>query len=80
MQPGLLPHRLYCPWRAAASTAMVRSTLLVPAATIGAVRLAAPIRAASTSTAALPAWTAATEPTGSLCVALRIDTLISVAI
>ena len=35
----------YCPWRATATTAMVRSTMLGPTATIGAVRLAAPIRA-----------------------------------
>lgn len=44
----------YCPWRATATTAMVRSTMLVPTATIGAVRLAAPTRATSTSTAAMP--------------------------
>jgi len=44
----------YCPWRATATTAMVRSTMSVPTATIGAVRLAAPIRATSTSIAAMP--------------------------
>ncbi len=35
----LLPHPLNCPWRAAASTAVVRSALSVTTATIGAVRL-----------------------------------------
>ena len=44
----------YCPWRATATTAMVRSTMLVPTATIGAVRLIASVRSASASIAALP--------------------------
>ena len=46
MLQGLLPLRLNCPWRATAATAMVRSAMLGPTASIGAVRLAAPIRAA----------------------------------
>ena len=53
-QEPLLP-RLSCPWRAAATSAVVRSSMLVPTATIGAVRLAAPVRASSTSAAAMPA-------------------------
>lgn len=51
---------------------MVRSSMLVPLATIGAVRLAAPIRATSTSIAAMPIWTPFTEQTAPLFVALRI--------
>ena len=49
----LLP-RLSFPWRAAASTSMVRSHLSVRTATIGAVRLMAPNRTTLTSTGALP--------------------------
>ena len=75
----LLP-RLSCPWRATAATAVVRSAMLVTAATVGAVRLAAPIRATSTSSAAMPTWAATPEQAGSLCVALRIDTLIHLII
>jgi len=44
----------YCPWRATATTAMLRSTMSVITATTGAVRLAVQIRATSTSTAAMP--------------------------
>jgi len=44
----------YCLCRATATTAMVRSTMSVPTATIGPVRLAAPIPATSTSIAAMP--------------------------
>ena len=44
----------YCQWRATATTGMVRSTMSVPTATIGAVRLAVPIRVTSTSIAAMP--------------------------
>jgi len=44
----------YCPWRATATTAMVRSTMWGPTATIGAVRLMAPTPTTSTSTAAMP--------------------------
>ena len=73
---GLLPLRLNCPWRAAATAAVVRSTVLGPTATIGAVRLAAPIRATWTLVAAMPACTPTIEQAGSLFVALRIDTLI----
>ena len=76
MLQGLLPLRLNCPWRAAAATAMVRSTMLGPSAAIGAVRLAAPIRAACSLVAAMPTCTPAFERTGALYVALRIDTLI----
>ena len=55
MLQGLLPLRLNCPWRAAATAAMVRSTLLGPSASIGAVRLAAPVRATWPLVAAMPA-------------------------
>jgi hypothetical protein len=55
MRPGHLPPRLNCPWRATATTAMVRSALSVPTATIGAVRLAVHILATSASVAAMPA-------------------------
>ena len=44
----------YCPWRATVITAMVRSTMSVPTATIGAVQLAARMLATSTSIAAMP--------------------------
>ena len=77
MPQVLWPLRLNCPWRAcAAAAAMVRSTISVPAASIGAVQLAASMLATSTSIAALPACTPTFEPTDSLYVALRIDTLI----
>ena len=52
---------------------MVRSAVSVPTATIGAVRLVAPIRATSTSAAALPAGAPITERAGTLFVALRIN-------
>ena len=76
MLQGLLPLRLNCPWRAAAATAMVRSALLGPSATIGAVRLTAPIRATCTLIAAMPTCTPSVGQADSLSVALRIDTLI----
>ena len=76
MLQGLLPLRLNCPWRATATTAVVRSAMLGPTSTIGAVRLAAPVRAACSLVAAVPAWPPTIERTDSLCVALRIDTLI----
>ena len=76
MMQGLLPLRLNCPWRASASAAVVRSSMLGPAAAIGAVRLAAPSRAPWLLVAALPACTPAVVRTDSLSVALRIDTLI----
>ena len=76
MLQGLLPLRLNCPWRALAAAAMVRSTMLGPTAAIGAVRLAAPIRAACSLVAALPSWAPTIERTGALYVALRIDPLI----
>ena len=76
MLQGLLPLRLNCPWRASAAAAVVRSAVLGPSATIGAVRLAAPFRATCTLIAAVPPWTPAFERTGALYVALRIDTLI----
>ena len=79
MQMVHLPHRLNCPWRATASTAMVRSALSVPSATIGVIQLAARLLATSTSTA-VPAFMALTEHTDFLFVVLRIDTLISEAI
>jgi hypothetical protein len=44
----------YCPWRATATTAMVRSTMSVPTATIGVIQLAARMLATSTSIAAMP--------------------------
>ena len=80
MPQVLWPHRLNCPWRASASAAMVRSPMSGPAASIGAVQLAARMLATSTSLAAMPAWAPAFEQTEALFVALRIDTLISVAI
>ena len=76
IEQGLLPLRLDCPWRAFATSAVVRPTMLGPSATIGAVRLAAPVRATCTLIAPLPTWTPAIERTDSLSVALRIDTLI----
>ena len=51
---------------------MVRSAMLVPTATIGAVRLMAPSPTASTFAAAMPACSTTAERTDSLCVALRI--------
>jgi hypothetical protein len=68
--------RLNCPWRAAASAAMVRSAMSVPAAAIGVIQLAARVLAASASIAAMPTCTPTAEPADTLCVALRIDTLI----
>ena len=62
----------YCPWRATATTAMVRSTMSGPTASIGAVRLVVPTHAASTSTAAMPTYATAPERTASLFAALRI--------
>ena len=64
--------RLNCPWRAPTAAAMVRSTMLGPSASIGAVRLVVPTHATSSSAAAVPAWTPTTEQAGSLFVALRI--------
>ena len=72
MVQALLARHLDCPWRATASAATVRSTMSVPPATIG----AAPVRATSGSIAAMPVCTPTIEQAGSLCVALRIDTLI----
>jgi len=51
---ALFPPRLSCPWRASAPTAMVRSAVSVPTATIGAVRLVVPVHAPWASTAAVP--------------------------
>ncbi len=65
--------RLNCPWRATAAAAMVRSTMSVPTATIGAVRLVALSRASSTSTASMPTWATAPERAETLCVASRIN-------
>jgi hypothetical protein len=77
MVQGLLPLRLNCPWRASAASAMVRSAMLGPWASIGAVRLMAPYHATSTSIAVpMPVWTPTFEQSDSLYVALRIDTLI----
>ena len=76
MPKGLLPQRLNCPWRATATAAVVRSTMSVLVATIGAVRLMVSVRRTYTSVAAIPAWATTTEQTDSLCAALRIDTLI----
>ncbi len=73
MPQVLWPHRLNCPWRATAASAMVRSTMSVPTATIGAVQLAARMLAASASVAALPTWPPTIELTDSLYVALRIS-------
>jgi len=70
-----LPRRLNCPWQATATAAMVRSTVWVPAASIGLVPWMVQARGACTSTAALPSWAASSGRTDSLCVALRnIDT------
>ena len=73
MLQGLLPLHLNCPWRATASTAMVRSTMLSPTAAIGAVRLVAPSQATSSSSVPMPLYTPAIARTDSLCVALRIE-------
>jgi len=59
---------------------MVWSAMVVPTASIGAVRLVVLILATLASIAALPALTPTTERAGTLFVALRIDTLISAAI
>ena len=78
MMQGLLPLRLNCPWRAAAAAGMVHSTMLghSDSAAIGAVQLTARVLRATTSIAAMPAWAPPIERADSLCVALRIDTLI----
>ena len=57
---------------------MVRLAVLVPPATIGAVRLVLPFHAICGSTA-LPLLIPTTEPMVSLSAALRIDILISEA-
>ena len=72
-QPVLLPRRLNCPWQATAATAMVRSAMWVPSASIGLVPWMVPTRGTCTSAAAMPAWAAATGRSATLCVALRID-------
>ena len=84
---GVLPQALVllhlplnCPWRASAAAAMVRSSMSVPSASIGVLQLAARMLAASSSVAAMPAWSPTSEQSESLYVALRIDTLISEAI
>ena len=77
MQPGLLPHRLNCPLPAAATAAMVRSTLLAPTASIGQVQWMVPTHGACSSTAAVPTWAATTARPGTLCVALRIDPFVT---
>ena len=77
MMQGLLPLRLNCPWRATVMAAMVRSTVSVYRATIGAVQLAARMLATSASLASVPAWTPPIERTDSLYVALRINTFAS---
>ena len=71
MAQGLLI-RLNCLWRATATSAMVRSAMSVPTATIGAVRLASPIRASCTSTASMPILATPAEHMETLFVALRI--------
>ena len=74
MTQVLWPHRLNCPWRAAAATAMVRSTIPVTGATIGAVQLAARMLASSTSIAmAAKAFSPAVGQADTLYVALRIS-------
>ena len=70
---GLLPPRLNCPWRATAAAALVRSTMSIPSATIGAVRLVALSRASSTATASIPTWATTPERAETLCVASRIN-------
>ena len=77
MLQGLLPLRLNCPWRAPATTAMVRSssTLLGTKAAIGAVPLVAPAQALSTSTVPVPVPLCSPKVARkvTLCVALRIS-------
>ena len=68
----MLP-RLNCPWRATATTPVVRSPVSGPAATIGAVRLVVPMPASSPSSTAVPACTTTTEQAASLFAALRIS-------
>ena len=80
MPRELLHLRLSCLWRASAITAMVRSSMSVPSATIGAVQLAARMLAASTSIVAMLTCTPTFEQAEALFVALRIDTLIREAI
>jgi len=62
------------------NSAMVRSTMLVSAATIGVVRLVALLPAALASAVAVFYCSTTTVRKASLFVALRIDTLISEAI
>ena len=62
----------YCPQRATAIALMARSTMLAPTATIGQVRLVAPMLGTSTSIAAIATSTPTTEQTETLFVALRI--------
>ena len=54
---GAIASALKLPMAGYRSSAMVRSTMSVPTATIGAVRLVALARATSPSAAALPTWT-----------------------
>ena len=63
------------PWRATAITAMVRSTLLVRAASIGRALWMARAPDSWPSIAALPVCSAAAGRTATRCVALRINTL-----
>ena len=78
MLQGLLPLRLNCPWRVAATTSLVRSTMLGPSASIGAVQLAAPTLTTSTSLVRVPEGGAsAVIRPESVYVALRIDTFAS---
>jgi hypothetical protein len=70
MLQGLLPLRLNCPWRASATSAVVRSAVSVPSAAIGAVQLAARELATSTSIA-VPSLATSSGLAGALFVALR---------
>lgn len=67
--------RLNCPWRATATSAMVRSTLRVHAATIGRVRRVVPVPATSASVASMPSWTLSPVQTDLQYVALRISSV-----
>jgi len=73
MQQGLLPHRLNCPWRAAAAAAVVCSSMSAPTAAIGRVPLVISSHGAWASIAAQQRCIATNGRTDSLCVALRID-------
>ena len=73
MLQGLLPLRLNYLGRASALAAMVRSSKLGQAATIGAVRLVAPTHAPSSSTVAMPTCSANFAGADSLCVVLKIS-------